>query len=254
MKNRAPEAAETTLGADSDAAPASGEVQAVGAVGRNPLFEAAQRRFRAQRFRHIDAMIRQLLRGREKVTILDAGGRAVYWTMLAPGLRDKVSLTLLNIGSELQAYDAVIDGLAIENHAGDACDMPQYDDGQFDLVHSNSVVEHVGSYVNMLAFAREVRRVGRAYYVQTPNFWFPVDPHYAMPFVHWLPDPIRIGLFQSVRVGRSGRSCFEAAMQRGDATKIISTGMMRRLFPDARIEKERFALMTKSVMAIRDAS
>src|SRR5436305_9486326 len=70
--------------------------------------------------------------------------------------------------------------------AGDGRALP-FRDGAFDVVFSNSVIEHVGDAASQRRFAREVARVGRAYWVQTPNRWFPVEQHLLTPLVHWLP-------------------------------------------------------------------
>jgi hypothetical protein len=60
-------------------------------------------------------------------------------------------------------------------------------DGQFDIVHSNAVVEHVGDLEEQRAFVHELCRVGKAGFVTTPNAWFPIETHSKLPFVHWLP-------------------------------------------------------------------
>ena len=70
-----------------------------------------------------------------------------------------------------------------------------YEDGAFDLVYSSSVIEHVPR-ARRGAFAAEVARVGRGLYVQTPAYSFPVEPHSLLPFVHWLPTPIRRPLWR----------------------------------------------------------
>jgi len=210
-------------------------------------------RFRRRRFAQIEAIIGKLLEQADNVRILDVGGRAEYWNMLSPHLRSQVHLTILNYEAELEAYsNEVEEGLQYQHATGDACDMPQYGDGSFDLVHSNSVIEHVGSYANMQAFAREVRRVGRAYYVQTPNFWFPIDPHIAFPFLHWMPDPVRLFAFTHFRLGVAKKVEFAGALARMDDCRMISRRFMRALFPDADHSRERFALVfTKSLIAMR---
>lgn len=218
---------------------------------KSRLFLVAQRRFRGKRFVHIERLIRELLENNDTIKILDAGGRARYWKLLPVDLRSRVSVTVLNFEKDLAQFDNSVEGLLVECATGNACDMPEFEDKSFDLVHSNSVVEHVGSYANMISFANEVRRVGEAYFVQTPSFWFPIDPHYGRPFIHWLPGPLRIWLFQRTSLGYMPKIDFERAMVRGDYIKIISKGIMVGLFPDADIKKERFALMTKSIMAIR---
>lgn len=217
---------------------------------KSRVFFAVQKRFRGKRFAHIERLIREMLLSKDSIRVLDAGGRVRYWNMLPAELRPRVTVTVLNYERDIQMFDDSVEGLSIECVSGDACNMPQYADGYFDLVHSNSVIEHVGSYANMLAFSKEVQRVGRAYFVQTPNFWFPIEPHYGRPLIHWLPGPLRIGLSQLTSLGYMPKTNFERAMIRGDCIKIISAGMMRQLFPRAQIQKERFAAMTKSIMAI----
>jgi len=217
----------------------------------NRLFKTLQQRFRRRRFARIEAIIEKLIERSDKVRILDVGGRAEYWNMLAPHLRAQVHLTIVNYEAELAAYsDRVEEGLQYEHVAGNACNMPQYGDGSFDLVHSNSVIEHVGSYANMLAFAREIRRVGKAYYVQTPNFWFPIDPHIAFPFLHWMPDPVRLFAFIHFKLGVARKVDFAGGLARMDDCRMISRRFMRALFPDAQHSRERFALVfSKSLIA-----
>lgn len=217
------------------------------------LFDAMQQRFRAARFRQVQAMIDRLVARHGAIRVLDAGGRAEYWNMLAPEVADRVHLTILNYSKELDVYsDGVGAHVRYENVAGDACDMPQYADASFHLVHSNSVIEHVGSYAKMIAFAKEIQRVAQDYYVQTPNFWFPVDPHIAFPFLHWLPDPVRIWVQMHFRVGVAGKTDFAGAADRIDDCRMIGQGTMRKLFPDARHSSERFALLfKKSLIASR---
>lgn len=220
---------------------------------RGKLFRMLQTRFRARRFAVLEAMIRGILARQEEVTILDAGGRSDYWMMLPPDLRSRTRITVLNFASELELYPENQGDLRIEEVVGDACNMPQYANGSFDLVHSNSVIEHVGSYQNMRRFAEETRRVGKSYYVQTPNFWFLIDPHYGVPFFHWLPDSARIALFETVNVGYARKADFATALVNVDHTRIISRRMMRKLFPDAQITSERVLFAAKSTMATRVA-
>lgn len=218
------------------------------------IFDDMQQRFRAARFRKVQAMIDRLLARHGEIRVLDAGGRAEYWNMLAPAVADRVQLTILNYSAELADYsDKTAAHVRYENVTGNACNMPQYGDGAFHLVHSNSVIEHVGSYANMMAFAREVRRVGQDYYVQTPNFWFPIDPHIAFPCLHWLPDSVRIAVMTRMSVGVAGKTDFAGAVERIDDCRMIGQATMRALFPDARHSAERFGVVfKKSLIAVRE--
>src|SRR5690348_13846366 len=109
--------------------------------------------------------------------VLDVGGSPDTWQSL--DVRPRV--TLLNMPrtrEELAAADSWV--------AADGRALP-FRDGAFDIVFSNSVIEHVGDAESQRRFAREVARVGRSYWVQTPNRWFPVEQHLLTPLVHWFP-------------------------------------------------------------------
>ena len=207
--------------------------------------------FRKRRFLLIEKLIRTILAEREVARILDIGGTTRYWEMLDPALRPQVRLTVLNRQRELDLHRAENLGIAAEEVTGDGCDMPQFADGAFDLAHSNSVIEHVGSYANMIRFAAETRRVGRAYYVQTPYLWFPIEPHYRVPFLHWLPDAYRIKLHSSMNLGYARRCDYLEAMNRADRVRIVDKALMRALFPDGELVRERYMLMTKSITCLR---
>ena len=77
----------------------------------------------------------------------------------------------------------------IEYVQGDACALP-FADGQFDVVFSNAVIEHVGGRERQCRFVSEAIRVGRRVFLTTPNRRFPVEVHTRLPLVHWLPDAI----------------------------------------------------------------
>lgn len=91
---------------------------------------------------------------------------------------------------------------------GDATNLAAYADQSIDLVHSNSVIEHVGSWNRMAAMARETQRVGKAGWIQTPAWEFPIEPHFRLPFVHWMAAPARRRLltlrkdFRSLTLGQ----------------------------------------------------
>ncbi len=58
--------------------------------------------------------------------------------------------------------------------------------------------------------AKEVRRIAPHYFLQTPNIWFPVEPHFKLPFVHWLPEQMRAAIVQATRRSRKFRDAGEA--------------------------------------------
>ncbi|NBB70521.1 MAG: methyltransferase domain-containing protein [Alphaproteobacteria bacterium] len=136
---------------------------------------------------------------------------------------------------------------------GDGCDMPHFDDGQFAICHSNSTIEHVGGLQRMMAFAREIQRVSKSFYIQTPYLWFPIEPHFNVPFFGWLPPPTRAQLTTRFSVGKKGKFAdFAEAAAFADHCQMIDMFMMKALFPNATIHHERVALLTKSLIAVRD--
>ena len=208
-------------------------------------------RFRRKRFKVVEAMIRQVLSVRGEARVLDVGGRANYWAMLDRNLRDRVVITIVNYQSELESHRGKEDDLRLVCKHGDGCNLENYDECSFDISHSNSVIEHVGSYSNMIRFSKETQRVGRGYYMQTPNFWFPLDPHYGVPFVHWLPDALRISLHSSFNLGYARKTSYQEALSRVDHCRMVDKRLIRELFSDGHVFSERYMFMAKSIIAIR---
>ena len=107
------------------------------------------------------------------------------------------------------------------------------------------MIEHVPKDLQQ-AFAEEIRRVGERYFVQTPNRYFPIEPHYQMPFVQFLPEKTLKALNRRFTMG------FRAKGEWYDTT-LLTESDLRGLFPDAEIHKERMFGLTKSLMAVRPA-
>ena len=132
---------------------------------------------------------------------------------------------------------------------GDARFMP-FTDESFDVVFSNSVIEHMGKWEDQKRFAGEIRRVGKRYFVQTPNYYFPVEPHFITPFIHWLPRSVGRRL-----IGLTVRYLLTRDLQRSlevfDEVRLLRPKEMRDMFPDAKIVYERVLGLPKSIFAIK---
>ncbi len=125
---------------------------------------------------------------------------------------------------------------------GDGCALP-FRDLTVDLVFSNSVLEHVGSLKNVEQFAAEHCRVGRRYYLQTPNRHFPLEPHYLFPFFQFLPETIQRRIHRVWRVSWFYGRPFERVL-------LQSKRDLEALFPRGTIVSERLFGLTKSWMVI----
>lgn len=178
------------------------------------------------------------------VTVLDVGGTALYWQTMPPEYRKDFCITLLN----LEATE--IEDPNISSVVGDARDMHCFEDQSFDVVFSNSVIEHVGTTSDQKRMADEIMRVGRSYCVQTPNKWFPIEPHFEFPLFQFLPVFVRARLMQRYSLGWYGRiPDAELARQHVLSIRLLSYRQFANLFPGATIYRERIFGLTKSFIA-----
>lgn len=225
----------------------------------NRLAERISQRFRDKRSAELKAL---LLASRPqgdtgRIRVLDLGGRVEFWKRLGLDFlqANDVHVTILNLTDAERGND-----IPLPDHfslvLGDACATGLPDDA-FDVVMSNSVIEHLVTFPNMIAFAGETRRLAKSYYCQTPNFWFPVDPHYyRFPFFHWLPRPTRAWLFRNFTIANGGKArTVLKSYELIDAARLLSKAQMMALFPDAELRKERvLGLFVKSLVAVRSAA
>ena len=126
-------------------------------------------RFRRRRFRRVARLVDEILSQRAPCRILDLGGSEQYRKVGADYLRtvrDRLEITLVNLDPATVAEAALFRAVTCDSR-----DLGALPDGACDLVHSNSVIEHLGSWAQMKRMAGEVRRLAPRYFVQTPSFW-----------------------------------------------------------------------------------
>jgi SAM-dependent methyltransferase len=163
-------------------------------------------------------------------------------TRLQPGAR------VLDVGCGqlgLRAFEPALEITGLDLHErpeypgpfvrADAAEGLPFADGEFDLVYCSSVIEHVPP-ARRRAFAAEVRRVGRGWFVQTPAFSFPLEPHSLLPAAHWLPVGLRRGYW---RLGATGG---------WEDISLLRRGELEELFGAA--QAERFAGLAKSWVCV----
>lgn len=211
-------------------------------------------RIRARRISPFVDLMRKCFKEYGFCRIIDVGGTRNYWRIISKEILYKysVTLTIVNPLSNPDALTPVKSNIFVFKN-GDGCDLSKYRDNEFHIAHSNSVIEHVGGWKKMTQFASEIRRVAPNYFVQTPNYWFPIEPHYMMPFIHWLPLPMRINLIFGKKLGnyRKAKSIDEA-MSIATDSQLLTGKMLASLFPDANFVEEKFFGCKKSFIAIRD--
>ncbi|HUA21323.1 MAG TPA: class I SAM-dependent methyltransferase [Bryobacteraceae bacterium] len=204
------------------------------------IFESIQRRFRARRM----AEMARTVGLKPDTRVLDVGGTVDIWR-LAPVMPRVVFLNQSRAQYEIGPAPSIV--------LGDGTCLP-FADGSFDLVFSNSVIEHVGSREDQARFAAEIARVGRQYWVQTPNRRFPVEQHLWTPFIHWLPRPWQAPVLRKfsiwsaiTRLPEDQRTFYIDHYLL--SVRLLSAADLRRLFPNAQVLRERFLGWTKSLVA-----
>lgn len=154
--------------------------------------------------------------------ILDLGGQPQTWQSVEIPLE----ITILNL-SGVADVSIELTKHEVRYVEGDACSLTNFSRGDFDVVYSNSVIEHVGPEDRQEAFASEVRRLGSRYWVQTPSKWFPVEAHCGMPFWWFYPEPVRRALIER------WRKKLPAWTEMVGGTRVLTLERLRALFPGA---------------------
>jgi hypothetical protein len=181
--------------------------------------------------------------------ILDVGGLPRYWE----GAVLASPMTITNL-EPLDSYEASFLSSNQTFVPSDATRMP-WDDQSFDIVFSNSVIEHMGTAEQQEAFVRECRRVGKGFWIQTPAKEFPLEPHFLALFLHWFPKATQRRFLRRFTVwGLLARPCDEILDAVMAELRLLTRREFRRLLPDARLITERFLGLPKSYVAYKVCS
>ena len=168
--------------------------------------------------------------------VLDVGGSPKIWDVCSIQPR----VTLLNIKPYVAHMPMIV---------GDARRLP-IKDGSFDVVFSNSLIEHLPP-VSWHEFAHECRRVGTRLWIQAPNQRFPIEPHQMTPFIHWLPRRWQKRLARwSVRALADHSS--RAAVRLVEEVHLPTARQLRTIFPDAQLVVERWLGLPKALIVVLD--
>lgn len=193
---------------------------------------------RAKRFEFFKELVAPLPR---PLSIIDIGGTPRFWELCGWANRHDVQITIINLKT------SVCNHSNIQIKVGDATSLTDYPDQSFDIAFSNSVIEHLFTYEKQASMAREVQRVGRAYWVQTPNYWFPMEPHFQIPGWQWLPMTVRVAIIRRYACGWRG-PCpdLDQARKIVKEVRLMTRRELSQLFLGASIKAEHFGGLVKS--------
>jgi len=175
-----------------------------------------------------------------EMRVLDLGGTVVSWRVL--GLRPQ-SVTVVNLDDGQSPDESWIEFVRADACAGGF--------GKYDLVFSNSLMEHLGGHARRQMFADVVQESAPAWWVQTPYRYFPIEPHWVFPGFQFLPFRARVFICQHWRtLHAAGQPDYTAAAEMVASVELISATEMRTYFPTGEIWFERVAGMPKSLVAV----
>jgi len=181
-----------------------------------------------------------------EMSVLDLGGTAKHW------LRAPVQPRSVHVVNIAPQSPEVASWIRMEQ--GDACALPDSTrNGSYDLVYSNSVIEHVGGHQRREDFAEQVRASGAQHWVQTPYRYFPVEPHWIAPAMQFLPLRLRGAFGRRWPLGFSkGKPVSESVAEQLNI-ELLDITMMKHYFPGDRLVYERVGPFVKSIVAVKQS-
>lgn len=192
------------------------------------------------------ALYRSLQPDLSRLRVCDLGGSRHFWEAMPKDLVPS-DLTLLNVADDGQSrsHTGGFDDLKIVLYDGQHIPYP---DGHFDVVICNSVIEHV-PLGQREQLCREIRRVAKYYFVQTPAYAFPIEPHFVFPALHWMPRAlgrrfVPLGIW--ALMNRPTREKMDAYF---DEVHLLTHRDVAALLPGATIASERALGFVKSYTA-----
>lgn len=201
-------------------------------------------KWRMKRFRFF---LSELSKLKKPIKILDIGGTQKFWEMMDFVNQVDVEIYLMNLEHQKIRHNNFISIKA------DATNLSEFESDSFDLVFSNSVIEHLYTFENQVKMADEIQRVGRNYFIQTPNCYFPIEPHFTFPFFQFLPRSLKIQLVSTLKLGHKAIDHKDKQMieQKIDEIRLLSIRNMKDLFPNCKIYLDRFLGFNKSIVAYK---
>jgi len=186
-----------------------------------------------------------------EISVLDIGGTINFWEMNLQFVPDGV-ISEIDVVNLPPYEDKVVElnGVTLRSYAGDALDKSTFRSNSYDLVHSNSVIEHVGNLSSQSVMAQTIPSLANYYWVQSPAKSFPLEPHFYFPFFAYLPLSLRALLVRKFNMGYHQRETgWLKSRILCEDTRLLTKKEYRHLFPDAKVVSERLMFLTKSYIA-----
>jgi hypothetical protein len=180
----------------------------------------------------------------DQMSVVDLGGDPSTWQQSSIHPKHVHVVNIEPFSADLPSW--------METDLGDACALPeQIASRRYDLVFSNSVIEHVGGHERRTRFADTVHQLAPRHWVQTPYRYFPIEPHWIAPGMQFMPIRVRAWMATWWPLAHVKSKSLREALGGVLWTELIDRTQMRYLFPDSTLVNERLLGLTKSLIAIK---
>lgn len=199
---------------------------------------------RARRWALVDSLFPDI----REMRVLDLGGTVEAWQRAPVRPAHVTVLNLFEPGETDESWLVPV--------VGDACAASEVlaaggHGDSFDLVFSNSLIEHVGGHAKRVSLAAEVLALAPFHWVQTPYRYFPVEPHWLFPMMQFLPVRARGSIALRWPLVHSRPATRAEAQSNVQWTELVSITEMQAYFPQSQVVHERVAGLIKSIIAVQ---
>ena len=205
----------------------------------------------------VDTVLEKVYKGDKTIDILDlGGGTGVFWQFIPNDLYENINIYIADITNN---HKSKIENYGYQFILLDEGSLQNFKENQFDIVVCNSVIEHVTIDKNevwsvrnsqifrkmaehhQFEFARDIIRISKNYFVQTPNKHFPFELHTWLPFIQYIP---RKFLIRFIKLTNK----FWIKKTSPD-WNLLTVKKMKQLFSTATIISEKCCGLKKSIIA-----
>lgn len=198
-----------------------------------------------QRKKRLDFFLEYCKDLKKPLKIIDLGGSDYYWKHL--NMTDNADFEILILNNEIQNTESFSNITFMKK---DVRNLDFIKDKEYDLVYSNSLIEHLNSFEEQKKLANEIKRIGKRFFIQTPNYYFPVEPHFLFPFFQFLSVKMKTKLISNYKLGWYERQTdpFKAE-ELAKSIRLLKENELKDIFSGCKIYKEKYFQLTKSFIA-----
>ena len=176
------------------------------------------------------------------LSVLDLGGSDYHWRDSEFQNNRDYHITIVN--TEDQSTEDFNNLSYIKK---DVKDLGFFEENEYDLVYSNSLIEHINNFLHQKKLAREIARIGKHYFIQTPNYYFPVEPHFLFPMFQFLPLGLKTKLIRNYDLGWFKKETdIVKANELANSVRLLKKSELKEIFPDGKIYYEKYYIFNKS--------